>query len=362
MVLSTINQDPLIPSVPQFLQPVLNLIEKGQITETVHNDLDKEHVEDGGIEIELQGDHVNPDCALFNRALKQMSDNPACFIKEMPGKGIGMVARRKLYPGDLILSEKPALMMPQKVFDSSRDETEEWLDRAINRLNCEHRELFMALTDCTNPLDPNYLGRFYTNCMVYDTDYTVVCPVMARANHSCRPNAEFVDRADLGVNELRTMYVIEAGQEICINYLPMAEEACDVRDVRREYLRKFYGFHCVCRACTLEDKELAEEENLRESIKELQALGVESLSPEEVVVLLDGLYTIQGKLSYIHFVFETSYHDSQDQVQKMGYSMKGLSLAISLFGKTSEQALVWTERVSQLCRLQLWAECCLRYR
>ena len=68
----------------------------------------------------------------------------------------------------------------------------------------------------------------------------VVCPLMARANHSCRPNAEFVARIDQGspfyiiikiniykktksrplllcpwpgVNELRAMYVIEAGEE-----------------------------------------------------------------------------------------------------------------------------------------------------
>lgn len=343
----------------QLLLPVLSLLSEVAIADTVHGELVKEH--ESGVELELQEDVFNPDCVLFNNALKQMSDSPACLIKEIAGKGMGMVARRKLYPGDLILSEKPLFVMPEEVFDSGPEVSEEWLDRAINRLTCVKRELFMSLSDCRNALDPGYLGRFYTNCMFYDETFTVVCPVMARANHSCRPNAEFVDRVDLGVNELRTMYVIEAGEEICINYLAMSEEACDVRDVRREYLRRYYGFQCVCRACTLEDNELEEEEILRETLKELQVKGADTWSPEEVTVFLAGAYSIQGKLSYIHTILETSFNASEDQVQRMEYSMQGLSLAISLFGKTSKQALVWTERASQLCPLQLWAECCLRY-
>merc|ERR1712059_236438 len=116
--------------------------------------------------------------------------------------------------------------------------SENWLDRAVNQLSCQQREVFMCLSDCRNPMDPSYLGRFYTNCMYYDIPSPVVCPIMARANHSCRPNAEFVDRVDLGMNELRAMYVIEAGDEVVINYLAMAEEGLDVREVRQDYLRR----------------------------------------------------------------------------------------------------------------------------
>ena len=39
---------------------------------------------------------------------------------------------------------------------------------------------------------------FYTNCMSYNEKDVCVCPVMARANHSCRPNAEFISRVELG--------------------------------------------------------------------------------------------------------------------------------------------------------------------
>ena len=90
------------------------------------------------------------------------------------------------------------------------------------------RELLLSLTDWSNPDDFTYIGLFYTNCMYVkpcppeskETDIlfkpgfllnvikalysrsweedVVVCPLMARANHSCRPNAEFVARIDKG--------------------------------------------------------------------------------------------------------------------------------------------------------------------
>ena len=77
-------------------------------------------------------------------------------------------------------------------------------------------------------------------------------PKMARANHSCRPNAEFIDRPDIGLQLLVVIYVIEAGDEICINYMSMDEEGCDTKEVRQEFLRRFYGFMCCCKACTLQ--------------------------------------------------------------------------------------------------------------
>ena len=50
-------------------------------------------------------------CSVFNRALGQMqmemqmqmqmemSASPPCLVREIAGKGVGMLAQRKLYPG-----------------------------------------------------------------------------------------------------------------------------------------------------------------------------------------------------------------------------------------------------------------------
>ena len=42
------------------------------------------------------------------------------------------------------------------------------------------------------------LGIFYTNDMNYIDDSAALFAVMARANHSCTPNADFITRPNLG--------------------------------------------------------------------------------------------------------------------------------------------------------------------
>ena len=37
-------------------------------------------------------------------------------IQELPGRGYGLVATKKFYPGDLIIREKPIIDMPDKIF------------------------------------------------------------------------------------------------------------------------------------------------------------------------------------------------------------------------------------------------------
>ena len=111
-------------------------------------------------------------------------------------------------------------------------------------------------------------------------------PVMARANHSCCPNADFVSRTDLGehvqfvqcyeilCHQLRQLSTdcnreticiiacpgvqllvataaITVGEEVFISYLPQCQEGSDVRKVRQNYLKTYYGFRCTCAVCAM---------------------------------------------------------------------------------------------------------------
>ena len=143
---------------------------------------------------------------------------------------------------------------------------------------------------------------------------------MAMANHSCRPNAEFVDRTDIEQQLLVVIYVIEAGEEININYMPMEDEGTDTKEVRQEFLRRFYGFQCCCKACTLQvchilswfnittssqDEELKQDDLVRETIKELQAVDRDQLDVSELEEFLKLIYRIHGKLSYALTIVDT---------------------------------------------------------
>jgi len=76
-------------------------------------------------------------------------------------------------------------------------------------------------------------------------------PTIARANHACMSNADFVTRKALGVQDVVATADISAGEEITLNYLPASAEGSHERQTRLEYIRKWYGFHCTCSLCTL---------------------------------------------------------------------------------------------------------------
>ncbi|XP_023321787.1 uncharacterized protein LOC111696421 isoform X2 [Eurytemora carolleeae] len=268
-------------------------------------------------------------------------------IINIPGKGTGMIARRRIFPGKIILAEEPLLVVTDEIFASTED-TEEYIYNTLNKLGAAKTQLFLELSDCRTPEDPSYVGIFYTNDMNYEGDAGLF-PRMSRANHSCKANAEFISRRDLGVQRLVANYPIEQGEEITINYMPISEEGSELRDSRRAYLREWYGFQCACSECTLEDdikgSEFDENEKIREEIKELQAAGIENLDPEELETLITRLYSINGKLSYVMDLMDLIYKKTEGCVERYFQCIRGLTLAIQLYGDDSTWNEHWRYRI-----------------
>ncbi len=184
---------------------------------------------------------------------KEAEEEPKCEVLHVSGKGKGLFARSDLGAGQLVLRESPLLLMPNEVYSADdMDRIERWLDRRLNALSCERRAAFFDLSDCRSPSDDKtVLGIFFTNDMDFGGD-AALFPDMARANHSCAPNADFVSRLGRGVQDLVATRDIKAGEEITISYLPAAKEGSDVREVRQDYMRQWYGFRCCCKACNME--------------------------------------------------------------------------------------------------------------
>lgn len=303
------------------------------------------------IDLELDPELVEDSkCFDLNKFVLENTETPAFKAVKIPCKGYGMVATRKLYPGDLILAEKPVFIVPDAIFEDV-EQCEEFLEKEMNKLSSDQRELVLSLTDRRwvekdEYYDPNpYCGIFYTNAMTYEDD-AVLCPLMARANHSCRPNAEFISRPDLGEQHLVTNYVINKGEEITINYMSMAEEGSDTKETRQTYLRRDYGFQCTCKACTLQDQELLDDESVRETVKELQAAGTDNLDPAELESLISKAYQIQGKLSYILDLFLILYRSATVGSYRMvEYAVNGFTIAVNLYGIGSKEAKEWKKQL-----------------
>jgi len=242
--------------------------------------------------------------------MSEINDGVECVT--FPGKGQGLVAKRAFEVGDVVLRETPIVDMPQSIFDLEEpDRVERWLDRKINAMTSSQRQQFFDLSDRNSEgsesLDKTTLGIFYTNCMNFVDESAAVFPKMARGNHSCAPNTEFITNHSLHAQELIAVKPIEKGAEITLSYLPANGEGSDVALKRKDYLKENYGFDCICSACTNSTNE-----EIRSKVRELQLRLSSScdsiksgtgLSLYEMEELADGLDMIGSKVHHREEMF-----------------------------------------------------------
>jgi hypothetical protein len=185
------------------------------------------------------------------------SANAMYEIRYFGKKGKGMAAAKDIGAGEIILSEKPILIVPAygitphkmyKQYLALNDS-----DRARFRALCFHADS-STLTVFAKELGKEHdkergkvIATFNTNCME-DQDRTkrYVAVECARINHSCRPNATY-DYFHMGnVVIVRALQKIVKDDEILVPYIPPTWNKAK----RAEKLWKDWGFVCECDACT----------------------------------------------------------------------------------------------------------------
>ena len=144
------------------------------------------------------------DALIDEKDVEEEISEPLFEVKNCcEARGQGMFAVDTIQAGQIILREKPLIVMPDQIFSlEDTDYAENWLDKKINKLSSEDRAKFYDLSDSRseNKDEKTTLGIFYTNDMNYIDDSAALFAVMARANHSCTPNADFITRPNLGKN------------------------------------------------------------------------------------------------------------------------------------------------------------------
>ena len=106
--------------------------------------------------------------------------------------------------------------MPDKVFSNDdQDYIESWLDKRLNQMSSPDRQAFYDLSDCRSGSEKTTLGIFFTNDMNFVDESAALFPTMARVNHACRPNADFITRKFLGVQDLVATKFIAQGKKKC---------------------------------------------------------------------------------------------------------------------------------------------------
>ncbi|KAK0433406.1 hypothetical protein EV421DRAFT_1430216 [Armillaria borealis] len=222
----------------------------------------------------------------FPRPIKETGDK-VYRISSSPGHGLGMFATRKIKMGDLIVDERPLMVVslspngvpvirmkegltPEEKHQYLLYQSEGVVYSVFVRMSEESKKVFKGLHnshlhDGTGPV----LGVVRTNGYGLEDDlkdeteetkkllestpddlkckvgrYTSVFKDLSRINHSCSPNTHRKFYMSSFSMQLRAARDIEEGEEIFTNYTgilrPAAERAEDLG---------IYGIKCTCRAC-----------------------------------------------------------------------------------------------------------------
>lgn len=195
----------------------------------------------------------------------------SCYCIGPSHNGLGMFATCDLSIGDLIVAERPLMVTPRGLSLSSSIslpvnftaeqrrqaaifEWEKTLQTSFDRMEPENQAAFMALAnnhleDGSGPL----LGIIRTNGFeveglhdpMPDGEYTGVCKIISRINHSCSPSADRLFDIPSFSFQLRAARDIKSGQEIFVSY----SELLQPYSKRQKHLAP-YGIKCVCASCS----------------------------------------------------------------------------------------------------------------
>ncbi|KAJ6567736.1 hypothetical protein DFH09DRAFT_1469165 [Mycena vulgaris] len=180
---------------------------------------------------------------------------PAYEVKDtgLPEMGKGAFATRALHRGDLILAEKPLIRHGE--FDSQAG-----ILAGVERLSPRELDSMLALHNA-HPTEQFFVGIFRTNSLPEG-----LCPVAARFNHSCAPNARYSWHAPSAQHRIFAIAPIAPGAEIRVPYIQGRHVYGSTRAARQQRFLTQFGFPCRCAACALEGAALAASDARRREV------------------------------------------------------------------------------------------------
>ncbi|KAF2279762.1 SET domain-containing protein [Westerdykella ornata] len=181
---------------------------------------------------------------------------PPYELRNIPGRGRGLIATRTLHRGDPIFASTPILLLDAAAYDLAPNETSFLTNLAIANLPTASRVQFWKLlghsasSSSSSSSDPNPIeSRITTNAFqvsINDVEHYALLPTTSMLNHDCRPNADyFFDSATLLTHHVHATRTIYPGEEITITYISNEKP----RHKRRQMLKQNWGFECKCSAC-----------------------------------------------------------------------------------------------------------------
>ncbi|KAK8900780.1 hypothetical protein QC760_010544 [Botrytis cinerea] len=187
-------------------------------------------------------------------------------LREVPGKGKGLIATRMIPMGTCILSEEPIIRVPEAALDIQSLQTS--IHEQVNALTPEQRQDFLSMHNIhASDAVPLYLGIIQTNALPIG-DYVREVGIFldaCRINHACDNNTQKSWNENTNRHTVYAKRNIENGEEITIFYLGVLNK----HQTRQEALRRKFAFTCSCRLCSLPPDESRESDRRLDEILQL---------------------------------------------------------------------------------------------
>jgi len=190
-------------------------------------------------------------------------------VRDIAGKGLGMVATRTILPGETIITEDSVLVVD--MVGTEEDRLESILDQ-VNKMPADTRARVENLYDSEPDGDPRLkvVRIFKSNSIQIGEDtesgaaaVAGLYPGIARINHCCAPNVVWSwTRGQVRRKQVRAVIKIEAGEELCTNYIDDFNTNYNTRDARQKVLSG-WGFQCGCSVCSLAKEKLKVNNEIR---------------------------------------------------------------------------------------------------
>lgn len=231
---------------------------------------------------------------------------PAYRIAPIPYKGLGVIASRQIRTGELIIGERPAMILPERMeclHQRTLDQVHFMIFDQMPFVN----QLALSALSSTGDEHP-IVSKIWNNeiCLELGNTseqdaspytYSAVYPTISRCNHDCAPNSRWhFDAASFTLN-LCAVREIEADEQITVSYIHHLTPRAD----RVAKLKEKWGFQCDCTACTWGSSEAQTASDERRTL-----LGADE-------TLFNQFFLIPSSLSTEH---ERSYFD--DLVKESG--------------------------------------------
>lgn len=221
-------------------------------------------------------------------------ENINIYIDVIDSKQMGLFANRDFKLGELVLCEKPFLVVPTFLQSKSTEEILSVADIVTNASK-ENQDLFFDLSDkCRNDSDvcASILGIIETNGLPMGEEKEGKTPpsaglykLMCRMNHSCVPNVHHQFNEVSGSHEIRCITPIKENEEVVANYFYVAGKTFEKR---QQLQHSKWNFKCQCKRCLKEKEDAFAREKGNEHEQKLSKLDEEislfvSLKPEKAL-------------------------------------------------------------------------------